>query len=259
MPSPFPGMNPYLEQEAVWQDFHQSFMPAARAALATQVGDEYVVKVEQNLFIHELGAESRQLFARADVAVSSPSFDKSQAKGASTVAPAYVAVPLPAVDEERHGYLEILDRQHFELVTIIELLSPSNKSGADRAAYLNKRRKYVESGVNLVELDLLRGGTRLPLENLPKCDYYALVLRPEEHPQGGIWAFKLTDPLPEIPIPLRAPDPDAKLNLKTLLDRVYEEGDYAKFVYRTPPQPPLTPEQQQWAAQYVPATNSQIR
>ena len=258
MPSPFPGMNPYLEQEAVWQDFHQSFMPAARAALSAQVGGGYVVKVEQNLFIHELGAEARQLLGKADVSVSADSSVRTTSQAARSVAPAYVDLPVPAIEEERHGFLEIRDRQRLQLVTVIELLSPSNKSGPDRATYLNKRQKYLESGVNLVELDLLRAGARLPLEGLPKCDYYALVSRPEELPQGGIWAFKLTDPLPEIPIPLRAPDPDAKLNLKAILDRIYDEADYEGFVYRTPPQPQLTSEQRRWAAQYLPAGSSTL-
>src|SRR5256885_15376829 len=65
MPSPFPGMNPYLEQEEVWQDFHQSFIPRVRAILAEQVRPAYVVKVEEHRFIHELSAEERRLLGRA--------------------------------------------------------------------------------------------------------------------------------------------------------------------------------------------------
>jgi hypothetical protein len=246
-------MNPYLEQEAVWQDFHQSFMPGARAALAAQVAGGYVVKVEEYVFIHELGAEARQLIGRADVSVSGSSRVKASATAVAAVAPAYVSVPALTVDEERHGFLEIRDRQRFELVTVIELLSPSNKSGPDRAAYLNKRRRFLESGVNLVELDLLRGGVRLPMEGLKPCDYYALVARPEESPRGGIWAFRLADPLPTIPIPLRPPDPDASLDLKAILDRIYDEAAYEKFIYHTPPQPALDAIQEQWARNYLPA------
>ena len=70
MPSPFPGMNPYLEQEDVWQDFHQSFIPLVRETLSEQVRPAYVVKVEEQLFIHELPPEGRRLLGRADVAVA---------------------------------------------------------------------------------------------------------------------------------------------------------------------------------------------
>lgn len=255
MPSPFPGMNPYLEQEAVWQDFHQSFIPAVREAIAPQVGGKYFIKLEEYVFIHELGAEARKPIARPDVFIGT-SESRQSATAIASAAPAYVNVPALAVDEERHSFLEIRDSQGFNLVTVIELLSPSNKSGDDRAAYLNKRRRILESGVNLVELDLLRGGPRLPLDGLTPCDYYALVARPEERPRGGIWAFSLTDPLPKLPIPLRAPHADVTLDLKSVLDRVYDGAGYKKFIYFTPPQPPLSAEQHEWAKKYLPTGNA---
>src|SRR5213593_3713631 len=111
MPSPFPGMNPYLEQEEVWQDFHQSFIPLVRAVLAEQVRPAYVVKVEEHLFIHELSAEERRLLGRANVSVAAgEAATESHAAPAVLDAPSYARLPV-AVDIERHSYLEIRDRR----------------------------------------------------------------------------------------------------------------------------------------------------
>src|SRR5437879_403711 len=119
MPSPFPGMNPYLEQEEVWQDFHQSFIPRVRAVLAEQVRPAYVVKVEEHLFIHELAAEERRLLGRADVALAAGQAATGTSSAAAVLeAPSYARLPV-AVDIERHAYLEIRDRRGRELITVI--------------------------------------------------------------------------------------------------------------------------------------------
>ena len=119
------------------------------------------------------------------------------------------------VDVEHLSFVEIRDRQGRDLVTVIELLSPTNKRpGPDREQYLAKRRQLLASGVHLVEIDLLRGHPRLPLDDLPPCDYYVMVSRAEERPQAGLWPLGLRDPLPPIPVPLRAADPDASLDLQ---------------------------------------------
>jgi hypothetical protein len=253
MPSPFPGMNPYLEQDDVWQDFHQSYIPLLRELLAEQVRPGYSVKVEEYLFIHELSAEERQFVGRADVSVARTSSSAGVRSGVGTAdAPVYGRLP-PAVDVERHSYLEIRDRRNRELVTVLELLSPSNKRlGPDREQYLGKRRQLINSSVHLIEIDLLRGGPRLPLEDLPDCDYYAFVARMEERPRVGVWPVRLRDPLPTIPVPLRAPDPDARLDLQAALHRLYDAAVYENTIYTGNPQPPLHPEDAAWARQFVP-------
>jgi hypothetical protein len=203
-------MNPYLEQEDVWQDFHQSFLPLARAALMEQVRPDFLVKIKGYLFLRSL-------------------------------------------DVERHSFLEVRDRRDRELVTVIEWLSPSNKrAGADREQYLAKRRQLFASPVHLVEMDLLRGGPRLPLEDLPDCDYYALVSRAEQRPRVGVWPLRLRDPLPVIPVPLRAPHPDARLDLQDLLHRLYDQAGYQDYIYTGTPQPPLHPQDAAWAQQFIP-------
>jgi hypothetical protein len=160
---------------------------------------------------------------------------------------------LPAIkDIERLSYIEIVDREYQEVVTVIELLSPANKKpGDDREQYLAKRRELIAGGVHLVEIDLLRGGTRMPVEDLPDCDYCVLVSRSEERPRVGLWAFRMREPLPEIPIPLRAPDPDARIDLKRVLDRTWDAAGYEDYVYRGRPKPPLHPADAAWAGEVV--------
>jgi len=256
MPSPFPGMNPYLEQEEVWQDFHQSFLPLIRAVLAEQVRPAYVVKVEEHLFIHELGAEERRLLGRSDVALArggGPS--GAHATAAVLEAPSYARLPV-AVDIERHAYLEIRDRRGRELITVIELLSPSNKRpGPDREQYLGKRLQFLHGNVHLVEIDLLRGGPRLPVDGLVECDYYALVSRWEDRAQTGVWPIGIREPLPVLPIPLRAPDPHARLDLQAVLHRLYDDAGYGDYIYTGTPQPPLAPEDDAWARQFIPGSS----
>jgi hypothetical protein len=156
------------------------------------------------------------------------------------------------VDIERQSFLEVRDRHSREVITVVELLSPSNKAtGSDREQYLAKRRQLVTSRVHLVEIDLLRGGPRLPLQNLPECDYYALISRAAERPRVGVWPVRLRDRLPEIPIPLRAGEAEAKLDLQAVLNRVYDAAAYEDYIYQSAPQPALRPDDAEWARQFV--------
>ena len=159
MPSPFPGMNPFLEQSDTWEDFHQSYMTHARDELTGQVGSNYVVKVEVRLYLHELPANERRFFGRADSGVVTPFAPASSAVATSSVAAAPVHLTLPSVDVERHASVEIRDRRNRRLVTVIELLSPTNKTpGPDRDEYLAKRALILATSTHLVEIDLRRRG-----------------------------------------------------------------------------------------------------
>ena len=125
----------------------------------------------------------------------------------------------------------------------MELLSPSNKyAGPDREQYLAKVRQLQRSRVHLVEIDLLRGGPRMPWLDMPACDYCVIVSRVELRPRGraDFWPIRLKDRLPEIPIPLRGGDPDARLNLQEVLHRIYDAAGYAYYIYAGPPEPPLS-------------------
>ncbi len=99
-----------------------------------------------------------------------PAFEPSTAAPRKVTAP--VPLTLPAVDIERHSALEIRDWRNRRLVTVLELLSPTNKTpGADRNEYLAKRAEILAGGTHLVEIDLGRGGERPRPPELPACDY----------------------------------------------------------------------------------------
>lgn len=256
MPSPFPGMNPYIEQPAVWQDFHTRFMVLAAELIGVQVEPRYFVKIEEHLFLHERSADERRPFGRPDLTLVPG--DRLVETGASNgttatiTAPATVFVPT-GVDEVPQRYLEIRDRQSRQVVTVLELLSPSNKDpNGDREQYWKKTRLLLSRGaVGLVEIDLLRGGPRLPWVNMPDCDYYALVSCPTTQPRVDFWPIYLRDSLLPIPIPLRAGESKPTLDLQAMIHQIHDAGRYRLFIYDSDPEPPLSAADAVWAAQIL--------
>lgn len=169
---------------------------------------------------------------------------------ATATLPAPQQIPFPAVEKEKHRFLEIRDRRNRRLVTVIELLSPSNKTpGPDRDDYLSKRTQYQLAGINLVEIDFRRGGTRPGPPPIPPCDYYAGVIRQKS--VLDFWPIRLREPLPEIPIPLSPPDADVPLDLQEVLHRTYDAAGYAKYIYQETPDPPLRDDDAAWAGEIV--------
>ena len=246
MPSPFPGMNPYLEEATVWHSLHEQFPAFCQEMLTAQVRPKYFVKLDVNIYIHELPTEQRFL-GRPDVAVGPTSASASRGSATTLAAPLYGRFG-PIVDVIKEAFVEIHERETRRVVSVIELLSPTNKSpGADRELYLSKRLRYSQSNIHFIEIDLLRAGPRMPVENLPPCDYCVQVSRAEERPQVGLWPIMLREALPTIPVPLLAPDPDARLDLQALLHRLYDAGGYEDYIYNVAPQPPLSPADESWA------------
>ena len=160
MPSPFPGMDPYLERHNVWPDVHSALIVATRDALAPQVAPAYYVAIEERMYIVAL--DSAEFVGRPDVAIITAPIEARPARQTETItAVANVAqtVVLPQFEEVHERYLEIRDAQTHAVVTAIEILSPSNKApGEGREAYEEKRRQVLSTRTNLVEVDLLRGG-----------------------------------------------------------------------------------------------------
>jgi hypothetical protein len=156
-------------------------------------------------------------------------------------------VELIDVDRFSETYIEIRDRKSRELVTAIELLSPSNKKpGSDRQQYEGKRNRILTSPAHFVEIDLLRGWPRMPRRNAPKCDYCVQVSRAEDRPQAGFWPIALRDPLPTIPVPLSSGHADVAIDLQAVLHRVYDAAGYAAYIYEDEPVPPLDAEDAAW-------------
>jgi Protein of unknown function (DUF4058) len=250
MPSPFPGMDPYLEDPARWPDFHGAMIYAIRAALTPLLPERYSAGVDQYVWLHEPDLDTRRRLGKPNAFVT----DEAEPT-AGPVASALAALAAPAVSTlpvvRRTGprYVRITDPEHRRVVTVIELLSPSNKDSAgDRDAYLAKRNEYLATGVNLVEIDLLRAGERLPLgDPAPDPgDYYVIVSLADAFPHVGVWPFTVRDPLPEVPVPLSGPDPAARVNLRACLDRAYDEARY-RINYDRPPTPRLRKPDATWA------------
>jgi hypothetical protein len=247
MPSPFPGMNPFLEQDDAWHDFHERFLPAVADRLGEQVMPDYIVKIDEHVYIHEIPPEPRRFVGRADLAMG-PTHVADEPRAAVGLMEAPVRVQIPALDVERLAFVEVRDRKSRELITVVELLGPSNKrSGADRDQYLTKRAMLLNGRVHLVEIDLLRGGKPLPVEDRPACDYSVMVSRVQDRPEAGVWPIGLRDRLPTIPVPLREGEPDARIDLQEILGRIFDAAGYAYYIYSGRPDPELGADDRGWA------------
>ena len=250
MPSPFPGMDPYLERRNVWPDVHRALIVATRDALAPQVAPAYYVAIEERTYIVAL--DSAECIGRPDVTIITAPIETPPAKAAET-ATAVDRVPqtvvLPQFEEVCEWYLEIRHAQTHAVVTAIEILSPSNKApGEGRNAYEEKRRQVLSTLTNLVEIDLLRGGKPMEMRPPPPGDSRILVRAGWERPQARLYACSILQALPEVPVPLRRGEPEARLPLGQLLTEIYNRAHYdLRLDYRQPPEPPLSPLDAAWA------------
>ena len=247
MPSPFPGMNPYLEAYR-WKDFHTQYLVAIRQALAPKLAGRYSVLSEEDLFIHEPSAKRRRRVAVADVAASVPAWTDT---GSSSAAPVLAMLP-EVVAEGQHRWIEIRDSEDGRLVTAVEILSPTNKVGDGRGQYLAKRHALAREA-NLVEIDLLRVGRRMPMEPAPDTPYCVMVARRRRRPEVELWPLGLRDVLPSVPIPLLGDDADATLDLQALLHATYDAAAYRPALYDRALDPPLSADDAAWAADLLAA------
>lgn len=262
MPSPFPGMDPFIEDQA-WRDFHHGFLGLIQEALVPHLRPRYVVRVEQRVYV-ERQPEKPADFVQPDVAVLQRDERRLPPRGAVAAAvavaiePVIVALPIP--ERQREMFLAIRERETLALVTVIELLSPANKRpGSDgRRVYLGKREAILLGAAHLVEIDLLRRGARLPtLDPLPAADYYAFVCRARRRPLAEVYPWSLRQPLPTIPIPLSGDDPDVPLDLQALFTVQYERVGYDYSLdYRRPVEPPLGEADAAWVEELLRAAAS---
>lgn len=261
MPSPFPGMDPYLENPALWPDVHHRLISTAARALAPQLRPKYLVRVEVRVYVTDESDPSRPAVIPDLRVVVAPRPRRRPALGRTArTAGALVAVPdevepvegtMVMEEEVREASLKIIDATSHSVVTVLEFLSPSNKvtGGRGRESYAGKRAMVMASESNLVEIDLLREGRRFgPQEALPPHDYLAHVSRADRRPKATLWPIRLDQRLPSIPIPTRTDGPTGSLDLQAVLDAVYEEATYdAELDYAVDPVPPLPPKWRGWA------------
>jgi hypothetical protein len=250
MKSPFPGMDPYLEQH--WGDVHNTLITYAKEVLNERLPRDLRARTQERIVV-EMPGEDHTYYP--DVRVVE---DRRSGGGSTTaVAGTDVAMADPLVvhfhEPETQTFLEIIEAgPERRVITVLEIVSPSNKVGRGREQYLQKQQDLSEGGVNLVEIDLLRGGPhvlQLPLSRYPashRTPYKVCVCRAGKA-AAEIYRVPLRDPLPTIRVPLRPDDADVPLELQTLIAQVYHHGRYDDIDYTLPPVPPLDPDDDTWA------------
>lgn len=256
MPSPFPGMDPYIEATGVWQTFHHALLSVCADQLNERLPRGYAAVLNERVQL--LGSEEPQLPARVagpDVSVlQNPRVQPGRGTDVASVAtlePQTIPQEVEWLDLPKQLYVEVIALPEQRVVSHIELLSPSNKRRGvgDRVAYLAKRRSVLHHRVHLVEIDLLLGGDRLPLlAPLPAGDYFAFVTRREAPHQCEVYAWAVREPLPIIPVPLEPENVDTPLELGPAFARVYDRGRYPQLLrYEGDPPPSMRADDRAWA------------
>ena len=257
MPSPFPGMDPFIESQ-IWEDFHHALIEIMREFLIPHTRPRYVVRVEERVYVEHI-PNGGSVFIRPDVTVLERAGSEGPLEHTGATATPVGVIPvirhLPVPEQVHEAFLAIRERETMEVVTVIAVLSPGNKrAGSDgRREYLRKREEVLLSATHLVELDLLRGAERLPtLEPLPPGDYYAFVCRGQRRFEAEVYAWSLRRPLPPVPIPLAGADPDVTLDLQAMFTTMYDRAGYDYSLnYRQALVPPLSDADQAWAQQLL--------
>jgi hypothetical protein len=252
MPSPFPGMDPYLETPHLWPDVHHGLISQIQASLNPAVRPRYVVRVELRVYVSDDDDPGREVLvpdARVEKAMRKAPTKPTEAAGLAIAEP--LIIPLLLDEEMKEARLEIKHLETGALVTVIEVLSPSNKvrGARGRESFMAKRRETLASDVHWVEIDLLRGGVpSVARRALKRSDYRILVSRADQRAQARYWPIDLRQPLPVIGIPLRAPDADVPLDMGAILRAAYDHGAYDLSIdYRHAPEPPLRAKDTSWA------------
>jgi len=253
--SPFPGMDPFLEHPVYWPDFHSRFVNSWCEAIADALPANYEASLGERVYLVEHDPEARKL-GYPDVAITRGNIASSSlpspAGALATLEP--VTIPLVLLEGPRETYIEILYQPDRTLVAVLELLSPANKEYPGRTEYLAKRMALLHQNVHLVELDLLLVGRRLPMqEPLPPADYYYLLSRADQRPDCQVYFWSLRQPLPKLPVPLRPPEPDIRIDLGAVFATAYERGRFSRRInyYQASTPEGLSDPDRQWVEEIV--------
>ena len=265
MPSPFPGMDPFLEHPRFFPDLHNRLIGHLSEAIMEKLPEPYYAVLNERRWV-----ETSERWIEPDVDVLYPDAEMTPSlTGQSGPSTAVIDVSQPIVitvphDERREAFIDILQQTKSgeRVVTTLELLSPSNKTPGEnaRGLYIKKQREVLRRKINLVEIDLLRAGkhtTAVPKKRLLRksgpFDYHVCIAAARNWEKRFVYTIRMQDKLPEIAIPLRAKHDPIHIDLQAVFDRCYDAGPYRRRVKYELDQvvPPLSPEQAAWASQRI--------
>ena len=249
--NPFPGMNPYLEQSRFWPGLHNDLIVQIRTRIGPQLPPQYRLEINER---YELDVTwpvddvaSRDIIP--DLSVTTERANRDAGVVAEPSGGVLVATPAPV----RVAYLEVRRAPDDQVVTVVEILSPSNKvAGTGRSDYIRKREDILASQVNLVEIDLLRGGEPMPLMTpAPPCHYRILVSRERWRPTASLFPFMVSDAIPRFPLPLLPGDAEVEADIGPLLDAIHHTARYNLAIDydREPPMPALDAQHAEWISE----------
>lgn len=249
MPSPFPGMDPFIESQ-LWEDFHATALPVIRELLLPQLPAGYKAYVQGRIYYSEDGPGVRQPRFQPEVTLSGRPVVSGERRNQGGLATMPQRATWSDLIEHHEAFVELREAATERVVTVLELLSPTNKRRRHkgRRVYLNKRRRILERLTNYIEIDLLREGHSVcAVEPHPEGDYYAIVSRAVTRPDVDLYSWSLRDALPTISIPLLPQHADVTLDLGQALDLVYDRSQYGSLLnYEMLVEPSLTVADQAW-------------
>lgn len=258
MKSPFPGMDPYLEACGLWEDFHNDLIAEIKQGLNKRLPEGYTARLCERAYIALQSQETgdvERFSMQGDISIAT-----TDSRSAAT---AVMPSPVIVTQDEPIEMMALLPTEYTEtfveirsmaperpLVTTIEVLSPTNKRYGTEGwdLYQRKRLAHLRGAANLVEIDLLRGGQRMPMATRwPDSPYVLLVSRTTTVPNCSVWRASFSSAVPAIPVPLAGSDPDVTLSLQPMIDAIYERSRYAADIdYQKPCIPPFNAAEEAW-------------
>jgi len=255
MPSPFPGMDPWLERPTLWPGVHDNLIIRLQAALAPLIGPRYYVEVKQRAIFAVFPPEPQ--FIYPDVAVFEDRQSHLPLESETAVLAEPIIVEVPIREKVYEDYLEIVETATHRVITVIEILSWSNKQpGRDRKAYEAKRNRIFQTETNLVEIDLLRAGQPMPFvfskTNGHISHYRILIKRGDNEWQAYLYPFSIRNSIPIFPLPLQPGDSELPVRLGEILNETYDVLRYASRIdYSQYPEPRLSDADAKWAEEIL--------
>lgn len=258
MKSPFPGMDPYLEQH--WLDVHQRLVIYGCDQIQTSLPPDLLARVEERLVVEPDDSPALGIHSDVRVVEQQAPPGVSEATGGAVAEDVEAPVLIDLSEEPIKGFVKIVDVTAEKVITVIEVLSASNKlPGEGQGLYRQKQQELNEGGVSLVEIDLLRAGDHVlnvPSRRVPRAcrtPYRVCVRRGWRPRRAELYRAPLEKRLPKIQIPLRETDQDVMLDLQSLIELCYRNGRYDRTDYTIDPDPPFDPPTAAWANELLKA------